>query len=163
MKAMNDRPADKLWKDLTKEQVEHFFKLLAYRADRLADLAYKTMVELAKYLFAANTGAAAGVFFLLKSSPGQFWYLLSFYSFCGGTFFVGVCYLALASWADELADGSVQDLNAWGRNEITITTADANNRARHASWKKTAVRWGLKLSFVLLLAGGIMAAIPLSR
>lgn len=147
---MNERLADKLWKDLTPEQVDHFFKLLAKRADDQDNLLYKTMFELAKYLFAANTGAAAGLLFLMKSSPGHLWFLLSFFVFCTGTFFVGVSFHALTNWSRELADGSTQDVNAWGRNEITVAGADANNRARYASCKKMVVHWGaldLVLSF----------------
>ncbi len=158
---MNERPADKLWKDLPPEQVDHFFKKCASRAELLGDLAHQTSCELAKYLFAANTGAAAGIFFLLKSSPGHIWYLLSFFSFCAGTFFVGVSYLTLASWCRELSDGWSQDMSAWGRNEITIAAMDANNRVRHASFEKTAARLGLAIAFGLLIAGGLTAAIPL--
>ncbi len=156
-KIMNERPADKLWKDMTPQQVDHFFKLLAKRAEDQDDLAYKTMVELTKYLFATNTGAAAGIFFLLRSSPDQLWYLLSFFIFCGGTFFVGICYLTLSSWSGEIADGWSQDVNAWSRNEMTITDMDINSRTRHSSWKKAGVRWGLRISFILLIAGGLMA------
>jgi hypothetical protein len=158
---MNDRPADKLWKDLTPEQVGNFFKLLAKRADDQDDLAYKAMYELAKYLFAANTGAAAGLLFLLKSSPGHLWYLLSFFAFCAGTFFVGVSFHILTDWSRELAEGSTKDLNAWGRNEITVAGADANNRARYASCKKGVARCGLWVSFYLLLAGGLIAGVAL--
>lgn len=160
-KIMNERPADKLWKDLTPEQVNNFFKLLAKRADDQEDLAYKTLFELAKYLFAASTGAAAGLLFLLKSSPGHLWYLLSFFAFCAGTFFVGVSFHTLTDWSRELADGSTQDLNAWGRNEITVAGMDTNNRARYASCKKTVARWGLRVSFCFLLVGGLMTAFAL--
>lgn len=160
---MNERPATKLWKDLSSQDVEQFFKLLAKRADGYQDLAYKTTLELAKYLFAANTGAAAGIFFLLKSAPGQFWYLFSFFIFCSGTFFVGLSYLTLANWSRKIADGASRDLSAWGRNEITVEKTDANDRDRHALRQKTAEFWGLWVAFVCLIGGAITAAVPLCR
>jgi len=158
---MNERPADKLWKELTPEQVDHFFKVFSKRVDAQEGLLYKALFELAKHLFAANTGAAAGLLFLMKSSPGQLWYLLSFFAFCAGTFFVGVSFHTLTAWSRELAEGSTQDVNAWGRNEITIAGADANNRARYASCKKKVAHWGLWVSFWLLLIGGLMAGVAL--
>lgn len=158
---MNERPAEKLWKDMTSQEVDHFFKVCAARADYLSDLAYKTMTELTKYLFAANTGAAAGVFLLLKSSPGRSWYLVSFFTFCVGTFCVGVSYFILASWCRQVAEGWAESLNAWGRNEMTVADMDAKNRTQHNSWKKTAVRVGLVMSFVLLMLGGLTAGCAL--
>ena len=158
---MNEGPADKLWKDLPPEKVEYFFKQCATRSELLSDLAYKTSCELAKYLFAANTGAAAGVFLLVRASPRGFFPLLSFFAFIAGTFFVGVSYLALASWSREVSDGWTQDLNAWGRSEITIGVMDANNRARRASWKGAVAHIGLRVSFGFLIAGAVTAGISL--
>jgi hypothetical protein len=161
MQIMNERPADKLWKDMTSEEVQHFFKLLAKRAENQADLAYKTTIELAKYLFATNTGAAAGVFLLLKSKPDQFWYLVAFFVFCGGTFFVGVCYLTFANRSRKLAHGSVQDIHEWGRNELTVADVDAKNRKRYAALEKAWVFLGLMISFILLMIGGLIAGFSL--
>jgi hypothetical protein len=160
-KIMNERPADKLWKDLTPEQVSGFFKTLVNDVERKDELANKILVELAKYLFTANTGAAAGLLYLLKTSPGQIWYLLSFFSFCGGTFFVGVSYLTLARWSRKFADGAAEDINAWGRNELTIAGRDINNRKQYALRKRTAEFWGLWISFILLVCGGLLAAVAL--
>ena len=152
--------SDKLWRELTPEHVTHFAKVGRERAVALDDLAYKTSCELTKYLFTANTGAAAGVFLLLNSAARQSWHLAAFFIFCGGAFFVGVAYLAMASWSRELSEGWSADLNAWGRNEITISTVDARNRQRQGSRKKMIVRWGLTVSFALLILGGLAAAVP---
>ena len=148
---MGDPIDNTLWKDLTPEHVDHFYKILAKRADYFDDLAYRTYIELSKYLFAANTGAAAGLFLVLRSPEWQRWHLIAFFLFCGGTFFVGFSYLVLASWSADLMDGWSRDMNAWGRNEITVRGMDANNRVRHKCWKKYSRGWGFGFRSVCLL------------
>jgi hypothetical protein len=151
--------SDKLWRELTPEQVAHFAKLAKERAELFDDFAYKTYCELAKYLMAINSGAAAGLFVLLHSQL-RGWHLASFFTFCAGAFFVGVAFLALSSWSVEMSEGWTADMHAWGRNEMTIKAMDASNGKRFHSWKKKAARRGLVVSFAFLIVGGVMAGIP---
>lgn len=153
-----DKPnSEKTWNELTPEQVRHFYDLLADRAQKFGSTANEVWMEFAKYLFAANAGAAAGLF-LLPDSSGQAWYLTAFSLFCLGSFFVGLAWFAGWSWSLHLSDRFAADFNALMRNELTLGIMDANNRQRHRSWWKYLSRWGVTISFVLLLSGGIVAA-----
>jgi hypothetical protein len=158
---MGENISDRLWKDLTPEQVDWFFRQFAARADAYGKSAQSAWAELAKYLFAANTGAAAGMFILLKSSEGQNWYFAAFSVFCAGTFFVGLSYFLYANWSSELSEEWSADMNSWGRNEISIRQMDTRNRQRLCSWKRKVARIGLVISFLLLIAGGLTAVKPL--
>jgi hypothetical protein len=153
-------PADKKWSELPQTQLDQLFKLSVERIKSLSDFAYNTHSELTKYLFAANTGAAAGMFLLLKDQHGERLHLIAFYLFIAGSFFVGLAHLFCAWWADQMSRGAAADLNAWGRDEITMREADALNRARYHSKKKRVIGAGLWLSFFLLVAGGLTAAVP---
>jgi hypothetical protein len=153
-----EHPADKLWKDLTPQQVDHFFKLFSTRAQSWGDFCIKSWSDLANFLSTANAGAAAGIFLLLKSSPDQRGYLLTFFIFCAGTFFVGVARLVLNSWAQSVAEGFGRDVDAWGRSEMTVKIIDRNHIARLCSRKRMWVKIGIYSSFTLLIVGGIVAA-----
>jgi hypothetical protein len=151
------RPAkEKTWNELTPAEVDNFYRLCSERAKLLADLATSLWLEFAKYLFAANTGAAAALF-LLSGSDEQLW-LLAFCLFCGGVFFVGVAFFAACSSARTLAEGWMSDFSALGRSEITIGELDTRHSMRCRSWKWQATRIGLVVSFLLLIAGGGVTA-----
>lgn len=159
---MNDaeKNIEKTWRDLTSEQVDHFFKIISERARSLAESAHSWRLELSKYLFTANTGAAAGLFLLLRTSPDGRSYFHAFCLFCIGTFFVGVSHFFAADWGHTLAEGWTKDFNRLMRSEITLGQLDAGHRARCESLKYRLVRLGLWLSFACLLAGGVTAAKP---
>jgi hypothetical protein len=155
------KPADKKWSELSHEEVQHFFRVCSHRAEMLSENAQTVWMEFAKYLFAVNSAAAAGLFVLLRSSPGDIWLSLGFGSFCAGTLFVGLGYFILAKWLGELSDGWTEDFNAWGRDELTIAELDHKNRTRHASPKKRVIKAFLIASLLLLVAGGVVTAKPL--
>jgi hypothetical protein len=159
---MNDAEKNrgKTWRDLEPQQVDHFYKLLAARASSLGEGAHSWRLELSKYLFAANTGAAAGLFLLLRASPGGRSYLWAFFLFCLGTFFVGLSYFLAADWGHEMAKGWSRDFERLMRNEITLGQLDHGHAIRSTSRKFWLLRTGLWLSFACLLCGGITAAKP---
>ncbi len=148
------------WNQLTPDQVAHLFREHKARANALGDFSYKATADLSKYLFAVNSGAAAGLFVLLISKTYEHWHLMAFFAFCGGTFLVGVGHFFLSSWAKDLTEGCTRDVAAWGRNEINLGQMDSRNHQRHRSFKAKAARAGLVLSFLCLVAGGSLAAIP---
>ena len=156
---MAENPADKRHPELTASEVDHFYKVLSHRAEKLLECDSSSGDSWTRYLFAANTGAAAGMFVLLQKNL-IFWHLIAFFIFCLGTFCIGISHFAFASWTRELAKGSTDDLNAWGRGEMTVRATDENNSRRHTSWKPTIGRWTLILSFILLSLGGLIAAVP---
>lgn len=151
---------NRTWRDLTPEQLNHFYPLLAKRGTSLGEGAHAWRLELAKYLFTANTGAAAGLFLLLRTSPVGQSYLLAFYLFCAGTFFVGLSHFFAAAWSHEMARGWQRDCNRLMRSEITLGELDSRYDARSNSKKFWLARTGLWLSFVFLMAGGLTAAKP---
>jgi hypothetical protein len=156
---VSDKPnSEKTWNQLTPEQVNHFFTKCAKRADDLSEAANAVWMEFAKYLFAANAGAAAGLF-LLPDSSGQRWYLVAFSLFCLGVFSVGVAWFAGWSWYHSLSDGWTRDFNTLMRGEMTFGDLDSRNRTRHRSPLAWWSRIGLVVSFALLLAGGVTAGI----
>jgi hypothetical protein len=154
---MNKPIHQKTWNELEPGQVTHFFNLMAGRAEKLGNMTNDVWMEFAKYLFAANAGAAAGLF-LLPDSSEQRWYLLAFSLFCGGAAFVGVAWISGWLWFIKLSDGWSQDFNALTDGKLTFGEVDARNRDRHRSLGKHLSRLGLIASFILLLAGGAVAA-----
>jgi hypothetical protein len=147
---------DKTWSDLTPNQVEHFHELLSGRARMYGDWARATWLEFAKFLFAANTGAAAGLFLLAKADA----HLLpvAFSCFCGGAFSVGIGFFALSSYAHEIGVGWSADAQAVSEDRMTFGELDARHSERCYSSKMTIARLSLGLSFILLIGGGVMAA-----
>lgn len=89
--------------------------------------------------------------------------MASFFGFCFGTFAIGLAHFAAASWTRQMSEAWIDDMNAWGRNETTITAMDARHRALRCSWKAGVFRWGVRASFVALMLGGILAAVPFLR
>jgi hypothetical protein len=148
------RAAEKLWRELSQPEVDHFYPIISQRAERYAERAFLAQWDLAKYLFTANTGAAAGLFLLSKSAPDHR-YLIAFFLFCGGTFWVGLAYFIFANWMHGVAEGWAQDFNSRG---LSVKEADARNAKRHKSPWFAAPRWCLALSFTFLIAGGVLAA-----
>ncbi|MGC3961570.1 MAG: hypothetical protein QM813_27690 [Verrucomicrobiota bacterium] len=146
----------KRWSELTPAQVEHYFRLCAKRADDLDDLANSTWREFCKYLFAANTGAAAGLF-LMPDAAGKHWYLTAFSLFCLGVFSVGLAWFGSWAFYKSLAEGWTADFNAAMRDDIPLGELDARNRNRRPSLTSKLSRIGLVISFALLLAGGVVA------
>lgn len=158
---MSNRPAGKLWHELSPSEVNHFFNLLYERIKSYAESSQSARETLSKYLFTANTGAAAGMFVLLQSAKEfQKSYLVAFLFFCFGAFWVGVSFLFLLLWIDDMTDGYSADVDAWGRGDITVEQIDAKNHKRFTSWKRAFGRFSLFISFLLLITGGIVAAIP---
>ena len=151
------QPADKLWSELPPEQVRHFYEKLKERADTLNARANETLAEFAKFLFAANTGSAAGLFLLLKSSPNKS-FLAAFFLFCAGAFCVGVAHFITNKWYEELAEGFAADINSWGRNEMTIRTLDERHRKRLTTNKRKLAMFGHYSSLGFLISGGVLAA-----
>lgn len=115
--------------------------------------------ELAKYLFTANTGAAAGMLFLLRATPGNVLVLISFSFFCLGTFCVLVSYFLGASYFVDIAVGFQKDLIA-GKNDKDLGD---RHLQRLFGWKSTIAPIGGWLSFISLIVGGIIAAIALFK
>jgi len=156
-----DKPTpQKKWNELTPQQVDHFYRLIAERSIRQGDLAFSAWLEFAKYLFAANSGAAAGLFLLVRSSEGERVYSAAFFIFCAGTFFVGLAYFCYAAWTHEMATGWAADFISLTQNEITLGELDDRNHGRNSSWKFKAMRAGLVVSFLLLISGGVTAGKP---
>lgn len=156
----NKLDSEKTWNELDDEKVKHFFNLCASRADGLDQMANTASTEFSKYLFAANSGAAAGLFLLLRSSGGEYWYLLAFSLFIFGTFCVGTAHFVYAGWAGKLSLGWTADFNALMRSEITIGEVDRRNRERQNQFRRKLSWYGLVLSFVMLIAGGVIAGVP---
>jgi hypothetical protein len=150
-------PSKKPWKDLTQAEVNHFFPILARRAERYGDMAHSARWEFAKYLVAANTGAASGLFLLTRSS-GNAHFLIAFFIFCGGALSVGIAYLLFSEWAHLLAEGWAKDANRAVAEGLSVEDIDKRNFDRQCSWRFKAVRRCLVTSFVLLVVGGITAA-----
>ena len=115
--------------------------------------------ELAKYLFTANTGAAAGMLFLLRSTPGNTLVLVSFSLFCFVTFCVLVSIIFGVSYFVNVAVGYQKDL--------AVGKGDAELGARHVQrldgWRGKIAPSGGWCSFVSLIVGGIIAAIALFK
>jgi hypothetical protein len=146
------------WKDLSEAQAERTWELGNARAVRYGETAIAAWMEWAKYLFAANTGAAAGLFLLSRSSDYRYWYLAAFSFFCGGVVFVGLSFFTHARGCHESALGWARDFDAVGRNEITFGQLDQRNLKRANSWKGRFARFCLVISFVCLIGGGTIAA-----
>jgi hypothetical protein len=155
---MEKPTSEKKWSELDLDGNRYFHGFLKDHAVKLADLATAASMELTKYLFAANTGAAAGLFILLKSSTGRE-YLWAFFIFCFGTFFVGVSYFVYASWMREISETYTDNLNRLGRGEFTFGEFDEKNSKRFHSCKAKIARWCVIVSFLLLIAGGIITGV----
>lgn len=130
--------------------------MLIDRSDNFNDRAHGSLLEFCKYLFAANTGAAAGLFLLTRSVERDPAYLLAFFLFCIGTALVGVAFMTMASRYDNIATGAALDFNALQANEISLMELNNRNRERWLSWKGRCTRYCLRASFVCLLIGGII-------
>jgi hypothetical protein len=115
--------------------------------------------ELAKYLFTANTGAAAGMLFLLRSTPGNTLVLISFSLFCLGTFCVLVSIIFGVSYFVDIAVGYQKDL-AVGKNDAEL---GARHVQRFDGWRGKIAPFGGWLSFASLIVGGIIAAVALFK
>jgi hypothetical protein len=123
----------------------------------LAEQSRYSCWELAKYLFTANTGAAAGLLLLLRSSPGNCPLLISFCFFCAGAFCVLVSIFFGTSHAVEVSTGFQKDFLS-GATENEIITQH-NKRFNHP--KLAIIPIGAWLSFCFLFVGGIIAAFAL--
>ena len=141
---------DLYWKDLTPEQVAHFFQEYKSLIVTHHDTAFKAAVELTKYLLTINSGAAAGVFLLLNNGHGGLWYLVSFCVFCLGVFFVGASHFLLTTWLAERTNLISDNLAAWGRNEMTTRQMDGSRNSQFASRKRSMARACVVCSFALL-------------
>ena len=150
----------KTWKDLNPTEVTHFYQLGSKRSERYGEMAHSVWGDFAKYLSAANTGAAAGLFFLLRATNSDF----VFWAFCLfalGAGFVCLAYLFFTSWTHQYALGWAKDFESVMRNEMTLGQLDLNNLARQRSRKWKIARKCLLLSFILLIAGGVLVALEL--
>jgi hypothetical protein len=128
-------------------------------AKELAEQSRFCCWELAKYLFTANTGAAAGLLFLLRSTPGNSFVLFSFCLFCFGTFCVLVSIFVGTTHAVEVAEGFQKDLLSG-----TIESQLASRHIERLNGRKTRIiPLGAWLSFGSLIAGGVIAAVALFK
>lgn len=126
----------------------------AFRESRFASW------ELAKFLFAANGGAAAGLFVLVRGTPGDGFLVSGFFTFCAGVFFVGAAYF-VGTWGfnrNALAwDADLQDTLS---GKLSVEELSRRQRSRvRGPWSKLVPLFGT-LSFVCLCLGGIIAVKP---
>ena len=148
-------PAEKPWKELNQPEVDHFYPIVAQRAERYAERAFSAQWDFAKYLFTANTGARQQDCSLLSKSAPDHRYLFAFCLFCAGAFCVGLAHFIFANWTHTVAEGWAQDFKT---RELSVKEADARNAIRHKSLKFRIVRKCLALSFLFLMVGGLFAA-----
>lgn len=151
------------WRDLTPEQVAHFYQEYKSLIVTHHDAAFKSAVELNKYLLTIHSGAAAGVFYLLNNGAGGSWLLASFYVFCLGVFFVGASHFLITTWLTDRTNLIGKNLNAWGRNEMTMRQMDASHSRQFGSIKRRVARASVAISFALLVVGGVLAVVPFSK
>lgn len=110
--------------------------------------------ELAKYLFTANTGAAAGMLLALRSTPGSMPVLISLGCFCFGTACVLTSIFSGTVHAVELSEGF--------QNDCLARMPEAQIKARHEERcnerKIKVIQKGAKWSCCSLVVGGVIAA-----
>ena len=116
--------------------------------------------QLAKFLFAANAGAAAGMFVMVQNSPGDPYLIAAFFSFCFGVFAVGLAYFVGAWSFNRLAIAWEDDLLSVLRGEVSPSMANQQQWARvRGGWSKIIPFLGT-LSFLALCGGGAVAIKP---
>ena len=126
------------------------------------DLSQKAAWELAKFLFAANAGAAAGMFVMVRDSQGNSWLIWSYESFCAGVIFVGLAYFLGACGFAMIAEAWEADVEKVTKSELTHAALMRNQQNRVRGWKSKIVPICGLLSFLCLIIGGATAAKPLS-
>ncbi len=155
---MNKPTSEKTWRDLDDAGKDHFFKLLNERAKNYGTIANTAWLELEKYLFATNTGAAAGMFLLTKANAqANAWCLAAFGMFCARAFFVGVSFFTFAENCHQIAQSWARDAERVANSELTFGELDKRHGERFGSKRAKFGRLSLRLSFAALICGGIVA------
>lgn len=116
--------------------------------------------ELAKFLFAANSAASAGLFLMLRSDPGNGWLIAAFFVFVLGVGFVGTAYF-VGSWHFATAANAILKLNIQIiDNQLPITSFAAEQEKIVKRWLGRLIPFFGTLSFSCLLLGAGLAVKP---
>ena len=116
--------------------------------------------ELAKFLFAANAGAAAGMFLMVRSEKGDPFLLAAFFMFCFGVFAVGVAYFA-GAWGFNLAANNLEkNIHKVIKDELGHSEMMSQVQRQSRGWISQIVPLFGTLSFLSLCIGGLVAIKP---
>jgi hypothetical protein len=119
--------------------------------------------ELAKVLLTVNSGAAAGLFFVVRSSAENSVLIASFYTFCFGVFFVVAAYFV---GAVQFAGGALkweEEIQKVLQDKLSPLALIRGQRKRvRGKWSKTCCILG-GFSFLCILVSGIMTGIFLIK
>lgn len=114
--------------------------------------------ELAKVLLGVNSGAAAGLFVLVRSSTEKAGLAGAFYTFCLGVFFVVAAYFV---GAVQFAGGALkweEDIQKVFQDQLSPSALISRRRQRlRGSWSKVVGLLGF-LSFGCIIIGSLLAA-----
>ena len=116
--------------------------------------------ELAKFLFTANTGAAAGMFILVRGSHGNGYLIGAFFTFCIGVFFVGTAYFLGAVLFAEIALKYEEGVRQVVQGNLLPLAFIQSHREIVRGRKSQLIPIFGTLSFLCLLIGGVIAVKP---
>jgi len=113
--------------------------------------------ELAKVLLTVNSGAAAGLFIVVRSSAENSLLIASFYSFCFGVFFVVAAYFVGAvQFAGNALKWEEDIQNVFQDKLSPIAIIERQRKRVRGNWSKACSILG-GLSFLCIIAGGLIA------
>ena len=113
--------------------------------------------ELAKVLLTVNSGAAAGLFIVIRSSTENSLLIAAFYTFCFGVFFVVAAYFVGAVQFAGNALKWEEDVQKVFQDKLSVDALIKNQRKRvRGIWSKACRILGW-LSFLCIIIGGLTA------
>jgi hypothetical protein len=116
--------------------------------------------ELAKYLFTANAGAAAGVFVLVRDRASDGSLVPAFFCFCLGVVSVGLAYFFGAVGFSTTAKGFEADVLKVFDGKMSLTDMSESQKQRVRGFASRLVPFFGLISFLCLLGGGGLSIRP---
>jgi hypothetical protein len=119
--------------------------------------------ELAKVLLTVNSGAAAGLFIVIRSSAANLFLTDSFYTFCFGVFFVVAAYFTGAVQFSDAALKFEENVQLVYQNKLSPMGLTRRIRQSvRGKWSYACPILG-GMSFACIILGGVLTALFLIK